>query len=145
MPPVVRVCQFVRLEYIFEGSKERAGGKLAHPAGIKRPTTSDRRASGNGQWSKCARTLGVFATRTQASVTRTTRFLGSRATGPGERVDIETLIGASRQTVELLLDRLGHASDKSACAIEKLREVELARARSRLICIAGLGPVAAGE
>ena len=88
--------------------------------------------------------FGAIATRTQASVTRTTRFLGNQGSGPGERVDIETLIGASRQTVETLLDRLGHASDKSACAIEKLREVELARARI-VNAIAGLGRIAAGN
>jgi hypothetical protein len=88
--------------------------------------------------------FGAIAARTQASVTRTTRFLGDQGSGTGERVDIETLIEASGQTLKTLLDRLGRAGEKSACAIEKLRAVELARKRI-VDAIAGLANIALGN
>jgi methyl-accepting chemotaxis protein len=91
----------------------------------------------------CENFAGIAA-RTQASVTRTTTFLGNQASGPGERVDIETLIEASRRTLETLLNRLGRASEKSACAIEKLGAVELSRARI-VKAIAGLANIATGN
>jgi len=46
--------------------------------------------------------------------------------------------------VEALLDRLVRASDQSACAIDKLREVDLARARI-VKAIEGLADIAAGN
>ena len=73
----------------------------------------------------------AIAARTQASVTRTTHFLGNQGSGKDERVDMEALIETSRQTLETLLDRLGQASDKSATAVEKLQAVELARENSQ--------------
>jgi hypothetical protein len=86
----------------------------------------------------------TIAARTQASVTRTTSFLGNQGSGQDKRVDIETLVENSRETVETLLDRLGRASDKSASAIDKLREVE--RARARIVnAVAGLARIAAGN
>jgi methyl-accepting chemotaxis protein len=86
----------------------------------------------------------AIAARTQANVTRTTCFLGNQGSRSGERVDIEALIEASRQTLETLLNRLGRASDKSASAIEKLRAVELARERI-VNAIAGLTRITMGN
>ena len=70
-----------------------------------------------------------IAVRTQASVSRTARFLGNQADGSGAHVDVETLIQASQGTLKSLLDRLVQASDQSMHAIDKLREVDLARGR----------------
>jgi methyl-accepting chemotaxis protein len=88
--------------------------------------------------------FGAIAARTQAGVARTTRFLGNQGSSTDERADIGALIEASRQTLMTLLDRLGRATDKSACAIEKLRAVELARKRI-VKAIAGLNDIAVGN